>query len=66
MQSKSMVINPEYQAKQMSQAFEKLHRDIIGKKEFYLKVRKEYDRITIYENVLSVQKDQKKEYKDLR
>ena len=46
---------------------DKLLKDVQAQKEFYLKVRKEYDRITIYENVMSTaQNEQKKDYKALR
>ena len=46
---------------------DKLLKDVQAQREFYLKVRKEYDRITIYENVMSTaQNEQKKDYKALR
>lgn len=35
-------------------------------KDFYLKIRKEYDRITIYENMFNRQKEQQKEFKSLK
>lgn len=34
-------------------AMEKWHKDVIQYREFYLRLRKEYDKITIYENMFN-------------
>lgn len=36
---------------------ERLHKDVIANREFYLKLRKEYDRITLYDNVITKSKE---------
>jgi len=52
--------------KNINQTLERFHKDIIAHRDFYIKIRKEYDKITIYENIFNRTKERQKEYKDLK
>ena len=43
-----------------------MQRDVAGHKEYYVRMRKEYDKITIYENMFNRLKEQQKEFKTLK
>eukprot|EP00347_Sterkiella_histriomuscorum_P021075 403335355 len=68
--TKSMIMDANQlklqKQKLLGQTLEKLQKDMQGNKDFYLKMRKEYDRITIYENMFNRQKEQQKEFKNLK
>ncbi|CDW75493.1 UNKNOWN [Stylonychia lemnae] len=70
MHSKSMNLDANQlklqKQKLLAQILEKLSKDVAQNKDFYLKIRKEYDRITIYENMFNRQKEQQKEFKNLK
>jgi len=49
--------SPMIRMRLIATVFEKLNKDVVSHKDFYIKLRKEYDRITIYENLYSKSKE---------